>query len=145
SRAFGIVLGGHAVTVVDDTYNANPDSVRAAIDVLAELPGPRLLVLGDMGEVGDQGPQFHAEMGEHARARRIEKMFTLGGQSKALRGTHFESMDALNGAVVAQLPAIASILVKGSRFMKMERVIEAIAAQGVQPPQQKQEETRHAA
>jgi UDP-N-acetylmuramoyl-tripeptide--D-alanyl-D-alanine ligase len=56
-------LHGRALTVVDDTYNANPDSVRAAIDVLAELPGPRLLVLGDMGEVGDQGPQFHAEAG----------------------------------------------------------------------------------
>jgi UDP-N-acetylmuramoyl-tripeptide--D-alanyl-D-alanine ligase len=51
-------MAGRRVTVVDDTYNANPDSVRAAIDVLAELPGPRLLVLGDMGEVGDQGPQF---------------------------------------------------------------------------------------
>ena len=145
SRAFGIVLGGHAVTVVDDTYNANPDSVRAAIDVLAELPGPRLLVLGDMGEVGDQGPQFHAEVGEHARARRIEKMFTLGEQSIAMRGTHFQSIDALNSAVVAQLPVIASILVKGSRFMKMERVIEAITEQGAQPPQQKQEETHHAA
>ena len=145
SRSFGIVLGQQPITVVDDTYNANPDSVRAAIDVLAELPGPRLLVLGDMGEVGDQGPQFHAEVGEHARARRIEKMFTLGEQSIAMRGTHFQSIDALNSAVVAQLPVIASVLVKGSRFMKMERVIEAITEQGVQPPQLKQEETHHAA
>ena len=97
-----------------------------------------------MGEVGDQGPQFHAEVGEHARARRIEKMFTLGEQSIAMRGTHFQSIDALNSAVVAQLPVIASILVKGSRFMKMERVIEAITAQA-QSAQQKQGETRHAA
>ena len=52
--------GGRTLTLVDDTYNANPDSVRAAIDVLAGLPAPRLLVLGDMGEVGDQGPAFHA-------------------------------------------------------------------------------------
>ncbi len=69
SRALAVELAGRTVTLVDDTYNANPDSVRAAIDVLAELPGPRLLVLGDMGEVGDQGPQFHAEVGEHARQR----------------------------------------------------------------------------
>jgi UDP-N-acetylmuramoyl-tripeptide--D-alanyl-D-alanine ligase len=68
---------------VDDTYNANPDSVRAAIDVLAELPGPRLLVLGDMGEVGDQGPAFHAEVGDYARERGIEQLFTLGEQARA--------------------------------------------------------------
>jgi murE/murF fusion protein len=54
---------GHVVTLVDDSYNANPDSVRAAIEVLAELPAPRWLLLGDMGEVGDQGPAFHAEVG----------------------------------------------------------------------------------
>jgi UDP-N-acetylmuramoyl-tripeptide--D-alanyl-D-alanine ligase len=74
--------------VVDDTYNANPDSVRAAIDVLAELPGPRLLVLGDMGEVGDQGPQFHAEVGAHARARGIETLLTLGEQAAGMGGRH---------------------------------------------------------
>jgi UDP-N-acetylmuramoyl-tripeptide--D-alanyl-D-alanine ligase len=67
SRAVTVTVGGHAITLVDDTYNANPDSVRAALDVLAELPGPRLAVLGDMGEVGTQGPQFHAEVGGHAR------------------------------------------------------------------------------
>jgi UDP-N-acetylmuramoyl-tripeptide--D-alanyl-D-alanine ligase len=66
SRAFSLRTAGREITVVDDTYNANPDSMRAAIDVLAELPGPQLLVLGDMGEVGDQGPQFHAEAGAHA-------------------------------------------------------------------------------
>jgi UDP-N-acetylmuramoyl-tripeptide--D-alanyl-D-alanine ligase len=69
SRALACARCGACITVVDDTYNANPDSVRAAIDVLAALPGPRLLVLGDMGEVGDQGPQFHAEVGA-MRARR---------------------------------------------------------------------------
>jgi UDP-N-acetylmuramoyl-tripeptide--D-alanyl-D-alanine ligase len=64
SRASELVLAdGRSVTVIDDTYNANPDSVRAAIDVLGGLPGPRLLVLGDMGEVGDRGPEFHAEVG----------------------------------------------------------------------------------
>jgi len=129
SRAAGVVIGARTLTLVDDTYNANPDSVRAAIDVLAELPGPRLLVLGDMGEVGDRGPQFHAEIGNYARERGIEQLFTLGEQSLAMAGRHFDSIEALNEAVVQQLPRAASVLVKGSRFMKMERVVEAILAQ----------------
>ncbi|MDP5008124.1 MAG: UDP-N-acetylmuramoyl-tripeptide--D-alanyl-D-alanine ligase, partial [Glaciimonas sp.] len=64
--------------VIDDTYNANPDSVRAAIDVLAQTPAPRLLVLGDMGEVGDQGKQFHQEIGAYAKQHGITDFFTLG-------------------------------------------------------------------
>src|SRR5690606_38625369 len=70
--------GGQQLTLVDDSYNANPDSVRAAIDVLAELPGPRLLVLGDMGEVGTQSDAFHAEVGAWARERGIEHFLALG-------------------------------------------------------------------
>jgi UDP-N-acetylmuramoyl-tripeptide--D-alanyl-D-alanine ligase len=140
SRALVVTLGGRAITVVDDTYNANPDSVRAAIDVLAELPAPRLLVLGDMGEVGDQGPMFHAEVGEHARSRGIEQLLTLGPQAVAMRGRHFEDIDSLKQAVLGELPHCASVLVKGSRFMQMERVVEAITAQA--PPSG---ETDHAA
>jgi UDP-N-acetylmuramoyl-tripeptide--D-alanyl-D-alanine ligase len=89
-------------------------------------------VLGDMGEVGDQGPQFHAEAGEHARARGIERFFTLGDQSAAMKGRHFAGIEPLNAAVLAELPRVASVLVKGSRFMKMERVIEAITAQAAE-------------
>lgn len=126
SRALGVALGARTLTLVDDTYNANPDSVRAAIDVLAELPGPRLLVLGDMGEVGDQGPAFHAEVGQYARERGIEQLFTLGEQAGAMKGRHFADVDALNAAVVQALGQVESVLVKGSRFMKMERVVEAI-------------------
>ena len=120
------------ITVVDDSYNANPDSVRAAIEVLAELPAPRLLVLGDMGEVGDQGPQFHTEAGSHARAAGIEQLFTLGAQSadaSAAFGSaaqHFDNMAALQTAVQAQLPSVGSVLVKGSRFMKMEQVLDVM-------------------
>jgi UDP-N-acetylmuramoyl-tripeptide--D-alanyl-D-alanine ligase len=134
SRALGLRLGGRSLTVVDDSYNANPDSVRAAIDVLAELPGPRLLVLGDMGEVGDQGPQFHAEVGDYARERGIEQLFTLGEQAAGMRGRHFDDLEALKAAVLAALPATESVLVKGSRFMKMERVVEAIAAHAQENP-----------
>jgi UDP-N-acetylmuramoyl-tripeptide--D-alanyl-D-alanine ligase len=126
SRAHGVQLAGRTLTLVDDSYNANPDSVRAAIDVLAELPGPRLLVLGDMGEVGNQGPAFHAEVGDYARERGIEQLFTLGQQAAAMKGRHFQDIDALNAAVLQALAGAQSVLVKGSRFMKMERVVEAI-------------------
>jgi UDP-N-acetylmuramoyl-tripeptide--D-alanyl-D-alanine ligase len=131
SRALALTVGGQACTLVDDSYNANPDSVRAAVEVLAALPGPRLLVLGDMGEVGQQGPQFHAEIGQLARERGIDQLFTLGELSRATTqhyggGRHFDGMDELNAAVRAELPRLRSVLVKGSRFMQMERVVQAL-------------------
>ena len=144
SRALQLQAAGHALTLIDDSYNANPDSVRAAIDVLAELPGPRLLVLGDMGEVGDQGPAFHVEVGAHARERGIEQVFTLGAQSADAAsafggGRHFgDDIEALKAAVMAALPGVSSVLVKGSRFMKMERVVQAIVADTQQQKEERQ-------
>ena len=114
-------------TLIDDTYNANPDSVRAAIDVLASCPGPRVLVLGDMGEVGAQGADFHREVGAYARAKGIGSLLALGEatrdavQAFGAGGRHFESVEEL----VTQVSG-SSILVKGSRFMKMERVVAAL-------------------
>jgi UDP-N-acetylmuramoyl-tripeptide--D-alanyl-D-alanine ligase len=124
-------LDGHAFTLVDDTYNANPDSVRAAIEVLAELPAPRLLVLGDMGEVGLQGAEFHQEVGAYAKACDIQSLFTLGNlcqhSSQAFEGAvHFSDMDSLQARVLSDISTYNSVLVKGSRFMKMERVVEAL-------------------
>ena len=124
-------IESHTFTLVDDTYNANPDSVRAAIEVLAELPAPRLLVLGDMGEVGQQGPEFHQEVGTFAKTSGIEALFTLGDlcvhSSQAFEGAHhFSDMDNLQHAVLAQISTYNSVLVKGSRFMKMERVVDAL-------------------
>jgi UDP-N-acetylmuramoyl-tripeptide--D-alanyl-D-alanine ligase len=131
SRALVLHTAKGEITLVDDTYNANPDSVRAAIDVLAELPAPRLLVLGDMGEVGNQGPQFHTEVGNYAAECGIEALYTLGDQcvhSAQAFGSarHFEDMDSLLAAVTAQLDQFHSVVVKGSRFMKMERVVQAL-------------------
>ena len=115
------------LTVIDDTYNANPDSVRAAIDVLSDLPAPRLLVLGDMGEVGEDGAALHAEIGAYAQTKGIEKMFTLGDLSRHVgHGVHCTSMDELIDKVHQTLPHVGSVLVKGSRFMRMERVIGAM-------------------
>jgi UDP-N-acetylmuramoyl-tripeptide--D-alanyl-D-alanine ligase len=119
-------------TVIDDTYNANPDSVRAAIDVLGAVPQPRWLVLGDMGEVGENGPTFHREVGEYARAARIDRLLTVGAlaaESTAAFGAgaqHFASVDALAAHVVATADAGTTVLVKGSRFMRMERVVAAL-------------------
>ena len=134
SRALAVQISGRSVTVVDDTYNANPDSVAAAIAVLAELPAPRLLALGDMGEVGDNGPQFHAEAGALAKQAGIEYLYTLGAQS-AFAATafgsgaqHFESMAALQKATCKVLPQLGAVLVKGSRFMKMEQVVQGVEA-----------------
>ncbi len=137
SRALMVSIDGRAITLIDDTYNANPDSVQAAIAVLAALPGPRLLVLGDMGEVGNQGPAFHAEAGALARQVGIEQLFTLGDLSSAAANSfgtarHFPDIAALQAAVLAELPTVGSVLVKGSRFMKMERVVEAIASAALQ-------------
>ena len=131
SQVSTLKLAGHTVTVVDDSYNANPDSVRAAIAMLADLPAPRLLVLGDMGEVGQQGAQFHAEVGGWAKTLGIESLFTLGDAARVAAqafgaARHFADMPALQAAVLDALPHTGSVLVKGSRFMQMERVIAAI-------------------
>ena len=138
SRAILLERRGHPLTLIDDTYNANPDSMRAAIEVLASLPGPRLLVMGDMGEVGDHGPQFHDQAGRLARDMGVEKLFSLGDQAARAAhsfrgGRHFDDVDSLNAAVLAELPHLGGVLVKGSRFMKMERVVQAITAQEKQP------------
>jgi UDP-N-acetylmuramoyl-tripeptide--D-alanyl-D-alanine ligase len=121
------------VVVIDDSYNANPDSVRAAIDLLATEAPPRLLVLGDMGEVGHQGPALHREVGAYARERGIEVLLAAGPLSReavlAFGGgaQHFDDVEALTRAVVPRLATRGTVLVKGSRFMRMERVVQAIA------------------
>jgi MurE/MurF fusion protein len=133
SQTKRIARAGADVTLVDDTYNANPDSVRAAIDVLAALPGPRWLVLGDMGEVGDQGPAFHREVGAYARERGIESLWAAGSESantvaEFTGARAFATADELVAALGAA-PAAASMLVKGSRFMRMERVVAALTGE----------------
>ncbi|MBU3621278.1 UDP-N-acetylmuramoyl-tripeptide--D-alanyl-D-alanine ligase [Polynucleobacter sp. CS-Odin-A6] len=134
-------------TLIDDSYNANPDSVRAAIDALKQAGNTSWLVLGDMGEVGDQGPEFHEEVGVYAAEQGITKLFALGEQCKfAVQGfdrsqknqavstaAHFTSLDQLleelNVALADQelnQHQHLDILVKGSRFMRMERVVQAL-------------------
>lgn len=118
--------------LIDDTYNANPDSVRAAIDVLADMQGDGVLVLGDMGEVGDNGERFHAEIGAYARVRGIGHFFAFGNMARAAAdgygktAWHFTEMEAMNRVLKDMLAPEMTVLVKGSRFMKMERVVEQL-------------------
>jgi len=120
-----------ATLLIDDTYNANPDSVRAAIDVLARIAGKRALVLGDMGEVGDNGPAMHAEVGTYAREQGLDAFITLGEASRAAAaafgpGAHAcASVDEVVAALRGLRPSC--VLVKGSRFMRMERVVTAFS------------------
>ena len=133
SQAKRFARAGTDVMLIDDSYNANPDSVRAAIDVLAALPAPRWLVLGDMGEVGDQGPAFHREVGAYASEKGIESLWAAGAESANTTAPFagaraFADVEALLGAL-AEAPPAASVLVKGSRFMRMERVVAALTGE----------------
>ena len=134
--ALGTLAGA---TVIDDTYNANPDSMRAAIDVLASRPSPRVLVMGDMGEVGDHGPAFHREIGAYAKERGIDALYALGAASRDACTAYGEDAHHVDdvATLVAQLlqapelsgkGAAATLLVKGSRFMQMERVVDAVTS-----------------
>ncbi|QWD19960.1 UDP-N-acetylmuramoyl-tripeptide--D-alanyl-D-alanine ligase [Polynucleobacter paneuropaeus] len=135
-------------TLIDDSYNANPDSVRAAIDALKQTRGASWLVLGDMGEVGEQGPAFHHEVGAYAAEQGVDQLFAIGEQCQlAVQGfnetkqklhldsgaQHFAEIEALNASLASSLKdknlAVSEkmhILIKGSRFMKMERVVQAM-------------------
>ncbi|WP_232841032.1 UDP-N-acetylmuramoyl-tripeptide--D-alanyl-D-alanine ligase [Serpentinimonas barnesii] len=141
SRTLSLQRGAQTQTLIDDSYNANPDSVRAAIDWLAELPGPRLLLLGDMGEVGAQALAFHDEVLRHALARGIEQICVTGdwmqraaaalqAQSPTAHGRlhAYPDRDALQHAALSAAEQAASVLVKGSRFMRMERLVQALQA-----------------
>jgi UDP-N-acetylmuramoyl-tripeptide--D-alanyl-D-alanine ligase len=127
--------GNGGAVVLDDTYNANPDSVIAAIEVLARASGRKFLVLGDMGEVGAHGAAFHSEIGHRARASNIDRLFVLGDlctHAAAAFGEgaqHFGDIDALLAALEPYLAPDVTLLVKGSRFMRMERVVQALTGE----------------
>ena len=125
------------VRVVDDSYNANPDSVRMAVEVLCQAPGRKLLVLGDLGELGEAAAELHRELGIFACARGVDMIFTCGELSEmAARafgegGHHFESQEALLEVLQALLRPEDTVLVKGSRAAAMERVVEVLCGEGV--------------
>ncbi|MGA7750003.1 MAG: UDP-N-acetylmuramoyl-tripeptide--D-alanyl-D-alanine ligase [Gallionella sp.] len=121
-------------SLIDDTYNANPASMRAAISVLAELGGKRVLVIGDMGELGGDAAALHAGIGSEARRAGIDKLYALGDLSRyavnefGSGARHFDRVEDLQHALEKEMDKNTTILVKGSRFMKMERVVDHFAA-----------------
>ncbi|MBR8653320.1 bifunctional UDP-N-acetylmuramoyl-L-alanyl-D-glutamate--2,6-diaminopimelate ligase MurE/UDP-N-acetylmuramoyl-tripeptide--D-alanyl-D-alanine ligase MurF [Achromobacter sp. Marseille-Q0513] len=125
--------------LIDDSYNANPDSARVAIDVLARIAGTRVLVLGDMGEVGDNGPAMHVEVGNYAREQGLDALITLGEASRAAAAAFGEGARACASVdeVVAALRGLrpSCVLIKGSRFMRMERVVTAFSTNDGQTAQ----------
>ncbi|MEQ1766400.1 MAG: UDP-N-acetylmuramoyl-tripeptide--D-alanyl-D-alanine ligase [Methylotenera sp.] len=126
--------GLNGAKLIDDTYNANPDSMRAAIDVLAQQAGEKLLVLGDMGELGANAKNMHAEIGKYAKAAGLKHLFCLGELSTEMArefgagASHYATPEDLVAVVEPLMIENTTVLVKGSRFMKMERVIDLLEA-----------------
>ena len=124
--------GLNGALVIDDTYNANPMSMKVAIDVLMAMPGEKLLVLGDMGELGDNAAEMHAEIGSYAKASGLKSLFALGEMSVDMAkafgsgARHYATPQALTADLQKQMKQGVNVLVKGSRFMAMERVVDEI-------------------
>ena len=122
--------------VIDDSYNANPESMKAAAQVLAAEPGRTVFVMGDMGELGAESAAMHAEVGRFAKEAGVDALMAFGDASRhAVQAfghgaMHFEDLEALTKAAAREAEGGAAILVKGSRFMQMERVADALAANG---------------
>lgn len=129
-----VLQGMRGAKVIDDTYNANPMSMRAAINVLQACVGKRILVLGDMGELGEDAPAMHREVGEYAKHAGIEALYSLGDLSAEMTNgfgagaRHYAELEALLEDLKKNLQTDTTVLVKGSRFMAMERVVKAIVA-----------------
>jgi UDP-N-acetylmuramoyl-tripeptide--D-alanyl-D-alanine ligase len=127
--------GVKGAVLIDDTYNANPESMKAALAVLSLEGGRRVFVMGDMGELGDTAGEMHAEVGRFAREVKIDEFLALGPESAHAAeafgpaARHFESREALVEAAATLARAGTVILVKGSRFMQMERVADALASE----------------
>ncbi|MBI1285057.1 MAG: UDP-N-acetylmuramoyl-tripeptide--D-alanyl-D-alanine ligase [Thiobacillus sp.] len=121
----------HGSTFIDDTYNANPDSVKAALAVLAQQPGKKIMVLGDMGELGADAAAMHAQIGLAARAAGVDRLLALGELTRetvrafGAGAMHFERIQELLAELENELTPETTVLVKGSRFMQMERVVQS--------------------
>lgn len=122
----------NGISVIDDTYNANPRSLAVAIDVLIKTDGRHWLVLGDMGELGPDAEQFHADVGEQAREKGVERMYCVGPLSQhaavafGAGAVHFANQQELISSLISELDTDITILVKGSRSARMETVVNAL-------------------
>ena len=127
-----IKTGKNRVRIIDDTYNANPASLDVAIKALCSFDGPHYIVLGDMGELGDEAKTFHKKVGLLAKKRNVEGLFTIGELSIYASNDfgkdafHFENYDELGKSLIKILGKNSTVLVKGSRSMKMERIVNLL-------------------
>ena len=147
-------VGLNGAVLIDDTYNANPDSMKAAIDALKTFATHTIFVMGDMGELGIDAAQMHAEIGAYAKQQHINQLMTFGdlselatrqfginNQDATQNAQHFKSLESLIATLKASMQPNVTVLVKGSRFMQMERVINALE---LKPSLQKSETLRTA-
>jgi UDP-N-acetylmuramoyl-tripeptide--D-alanyl-D-alanine ligase len=123
--------------IVDDTYNANPSSMKAGLEVLAAVDARRWFVMGDMGELGDFAPDSHREVGRFAREQRVDRLFATGKHSQLAvesfgpGGEWFADAEALARAVNADISRDVCVLVKGSRSARLERVVDSLVGKTV--------------
>ena len=136
------LAGFNGAVLIDDTYNANPDSMKAAIDVLANQNSNPLtstiFVMGDMGELGENAPQMHTDIGAYAKQKKINQLFTFGELSQLAEkeygesAQHFSSIEVLVEAIKNKMKQSVTVLVKGSRFMQMERVVHQLLEKNIE-------------
>lgn len=136
------LAGFNGAVLIDDTYNANPDSMKAAIDVLAnQNSNPQtstIFVMGDMGELGENAPQMHTDIGAYAKQKKINQLFTFGELSQlaakeyGASAQHFSSIEVLVEAIKNKMKQSVTVLVKGSRFMQMERVVHQLLEKNIE-------------
>jgi len=128
------LVGRGGARLIDDSYNANPESVIAALKVLSAAPGRRTLVLGDLGELGSEQRALHAELGLRASEAGIDRLISCGTLSQAAsesfagESLHFDNQDALLEQLGERLTSEDSVLIKGSRASAMDRVVKALSA-----------------
>ena len=131
-ETIGAVKGA---TVIDDSYNANPSSMKEAIDVLLSMKGTRILVIGDMAELGDDTNKYHQELGDYIQASKIDFTLAIGRHTKLTmqqlgkKEFWFDSKDALVSKLLKVMDSKSTVLVKGSRFMKMEDIVNKLKAE----------------
>lgn len=124
----------NGVKIIDDTYNANPFSLKSAVDTLAAFTGKKILVLGDMKELGNDAKTIHHQLGKDIRSAGIDYLFTYGelssntSQGFGEGAYHFTEQEKLVNALKPFLFNTTTILVKGSRSMKMEKVLAGLIA-----------------
>ena len=111
--------------ILDDTYNANPQSMKAAIDAISNFSGDKVLVLGSMGELGKDSKKLHQEIGEYVRHSNVHHLLTIGEDAKEYQGIQFEDISSIY-EVIKKNHKGSTILIKGSRMMRLNELVDVL-------------------